>query len=84
MFPKLIDLKPSRASLATLMADRQAPVKCTEVSSMVGFNPRSLQVPVIHQTYDAHLGLSRGATGWAVNVDTALSGVHRTTRWCSS
>jgi hypothetical protein len=72
----LIDLKPSRASLAMLTVDRQAPVRCTEVSSTVGFNPRSLRVPGIHQTYDAHLGLCGGATGWPVDMDSALSDVH--------
>jgi hypothetical protein len=83
IFPKLIDLKPPRASLATLTAYRRAPVRCTEVSSTVGFNPRSRQVPVIHQKYGAHLSSSKGATVWSVDVDTALGGVHRITQRCS-
>jgi hypothetical protein len=70
--PRLIYLKPPRATLIMLTTDRWAPVRCTEVSSMVGFNPWSWRVPVIHQTYGAHLGLPREAMVWPVDVDTAL------------
>jgi hypothetical protein len=84
IFPKLIDPKPSRVSLAMLTADRQAPVRCTGVSSAVGYNSRLLQVSVMHQAYNAHLSLSGGATGWPVDVDSVFDDVHRPTRRCSS
>jgi hypothetical protein len=51
---------------------------------MVGFNPRSQQVPVIHQTYGAHPSSPGEATVWPVDVDTALGGVHRMTQRCSN
>jgi hypothetical protein len=74
---------PQMASLAMLTVDRRAPVRCTRVSSAVGFNPRSLRVSVMHKVYNPHLGLSRGAMGWSVDVDTAFGDDHRTTRQCS-
>jgi hypothetical protein len=81
---KLIDPKPSRVSLAVLTVDRQAPVRCTGVSSAVGYNSRLLQVLVMHQAYNAHLSLFGGATGWPVDEDSVFGDVHRPTRWCSS
>jgi hypothetical protein len=81
--PKLIGPKQPRASPSTATTGNQTPVRWTEATSTVEFNLRSRRVPVTHQVYGSHLSSLREATIWSVDVDTALGGVHRLTRWCS-
>jgi hypothetical protein len=50
---------------------------------MVEFNPRSRRVPVTLQAYGTHQSSLKEATVGSVDVDTALDGVHRITRWRS-
>jgi hypothetical protein len=54
----LIDLKQPIAFLATAMTDNRAPVRWTEASSLVEFNPRSQRVPATLQAYQCSHGLA--------------------------
>lgn len=83
IFPKLIGPKQPRASPSTGTAGNHTPVRWTEATSTVEFNPRSRRVPVTPQVYGAHLSSLGEDMIWSIDVDTALGGIHRLTRWCS-
>jgi hypothetical protein len=47
------------------------------VPSMVALNLRLLQVPVAHQTHDAHIGWLGEGVVWLVDVEATCGGVHQ-------